>query len=206
MLRFPCTHCGKELKASPELAGRKVQCSRCRSVVVVPDPVAWRKAKRGVDGAVADEPPLSRLPPATAQEGEAIDMTAMVDIVFFLLIFFLVTSMHSLQASMEMPPQQARQGAGRQKSAAADDLGHDYITVRIDRDDTVWVEDAEAPSYQEILARLREIINKPGTSRQRPELLVLADGGAHHGTVVMALDAGNEAGVQRLQLAMDDEF
>ena len=38
---------------------------------------------------------------------DLIDMTAMVDIVFFLLIFFLVTSMQSIEAVINLPSPQA---------------------------------------------------------------------------------------------------
>jgi hypothetical protein len=39
---FRCPECGISLKARPELAGRKVKCSKCGKAVVVPaaDPSA----------------------------------------------------------------------------------------------------------------------------------------------------------------------
>jgi biopolymer transport protein ExbD len=36
-------------------------------------------------------------------------------------------------------------------------------------------------------------------------MLVLGSGEAKHGTVVMVLDAGNDAGMEELQLALDEE-
>lgn len=36
--KFPCTHCGKNLKAREEHAGRKVGCPYCKAAVLVPAP------------------------------------------------------------------------------------------------------------------------------------------------------------------------
>ena len=36
MIRFHCTKCGKKLKAAQELVGRRVRCSGCEAVEVVP--------------------------------------------------------------------------------------------------------------------------------------------------------------------------
>jgi DNA-directed RNA polymerase subunit RPC12/RpoP len=35
---FPCSRCGKQLKARPELAGKKLRCPGCGEPVVVPGP------------------------------------------------------------------------------------------------------------------------------------------------------------------------
>ena len=36
-------------------------------------------------------------------------------------------------------------------------------------------------------------------------MLVLGSGDAEHGTVVMVLDAGNDAGMEEVQLAVDED-
>ena len=48
--------------------------------------------------------------PSTGKHEDLIDMTAMVDIVFFLLIFFLVTSMQSLESVINLPAPQTPSG------------------------------------------------------------------------------------------------
>src|SRR4051812_11283048 len=35
---FPCTHCGKRLRAPAESAGRRLKCPQCGQVVRVPEP------------------------------------------------------------------------------------------------------------------------------------------------------------------------
>ena len=80
--------------------------------------------------------------------------------------------------------------------------------IRIDGDNTVWVDDREAPTRQEVLSVLRQVREgSPGSGARGPSsLLVLADGDAWHETVVMALDAGNIVGMENVRLAsMEDE-
>ena len=64
---------------------------------------------------------------------DLVDMTAMVDIVFFLLIFFMVTSMAGSFSSIGMPTPDPQKTAARgQRSAADFDQDKEYIVVRVD--------------------------------------------------------------------------
>src|SRR4029077_15705208 len=94
--------------------------------------------------AVAHAEP-SMVPPAKKLDvEEMIDMTAMVDIVFFLLIFFLVTSMHALDSTIPMPAPDPQKGAAREpRSVAAIEADDSYVVVHIDRNDKIVVEGSE---------------------------------------------------------------
>lgn len=141
-----------------------------------------------------------------ASENE-VDMTPMIDCVFLLLIFFLVTAAFSLQKSLEMPTPEKQDKSARAKTLEELMADDDLVIVRIDRDNTVWVNDAEAPSEQDLWVKLRQAREeKPGSSLPGPSsLLVLADGEARHETVVMALDAGSAVGMENVRLATVDE-
>jgi biopolymer transport protein ExbD len=134
---------------------------------------------------------------------EMIDMTAMGDIVFFLLIFFLVTSMHALDSTIPMPAPDPKKGAAREpQSVAAIDSDDSYVVVRIDRNDKILVEGSEVRSDRELLFKLRDL----RLASAHPEkLLVVGHGDATHGTVVMVLDAGRELGMDQVRLTMQDE-
>ena len=71
-----------------------------------PPPRIARPRKVAARSASADEPPL--IPPHRPHPDDLIDMTAMVDIVFFLLIFFLVTSLQALESVMNLPTAKAQ--------------------------------------------------------------------------------------------------
>jgi biopolymer transport protein ExbD len=135
-------------------------------------------------------------PPAQREEEDLIDMTAMVDIVFFLLIFFMVTSMHANQAAIAVPPVE-QEPKNRDVVANGPKSEVETITVRIEADNTVLVNDEESPSRQDLIARLRD----EGES----QMVVRAHAEASHGKVVMVLDAGTDAGVDDVRLITEDD-
>jgi biopolymer transport protein ExbD len=158
------------------------------------------KAQSQAKPKTVDDPPLI-LPPQDHPE-DLIDMTAMVDIVFFLLIFFMVTSLQALEAVMNLPtPQSAEGGAASNRSVA--DLENDpsFITVRIEDDDSIWVEDTQVFNDQELLVRLR---NAKGSAGSR-SLLVIGDADASHGSAVRVFDAGAGAGVNGISLVVQEK-
>ncbi len=148
--------------------------------------------------------PLSFGTTGPSDEDE-LDMTPMVDVTFLLLIFFMVTAAFSLQKSIEIPaPDQEQSAQARTVQEIEED--DDFIIARIDRDNTIWINDSEAPSEQEVLEKLREAREGLSGSEIGPStLLVLADGDCRHETVVMVLDAGNAVGMENVRLATADE-
>lgn len=212
-IRFTCTNCRKVLKTADANAGGTYTCPKCGQRGVVP---------QASDEGAAVSP--SREPSAPdrerseeefepvhfgvkREEDEGLDMTPMVDMTFLLLIFFMVTASFALQKSLEVPTPDKQESATQARTVEEIEMDDDYIIIRIDRDNTVWVNDSEAPSPQEVLVKLREAREAPpGTDTRAPtSLLVLADGEARHETVVMALDAGNAVGMENVRLATLDE-
>jgi biopolymer transport protein ExbD len=128
---------------------------------------------------------------------DLVDMTAMVDIVFFLLIFFMVTSLQGLFAGLEVPPPETQKAAAKVRRTASD-YEKDNVIVRVDRDDTVWLDEVEIPSEQDLRDKLRQRRNS-GINK----LLLLASGDCSHGQVVMVMDSGCDAGIEELQMAVD---
>jgi biopolymer transport protein ExbD/DNA-directed RNA polymerase subunit RPC12/RpoP len=174
-----------------------------------PEPmsVSRRRAAPGAPAAHAESPAHaepSLVPPYKKLDvEEMIDMTAMVDIVFFLLIFFLVTSMHALDSTIPMPVPDPQKGAAREpKSVAAIDSDDSYVVVRIDRNDKIMIEGSEVRSDRELLFKLQDL--RRGAAHPE-KLLVVGHGDATHGTVVMVLDAGRELGMDQVRLTMQDE-
>jgi biopolymer transport protein ExbD len=149
----------------------------------------------------SEEPPL--LPPNRPHPEDLIDMTAMVDIVFFLLIFFLVTSLQALESVMDMPTPQAAEGSVSTGKSVAD-LENDpnFITVRIEDDDSIWIEDTQVFNDQELNLRLRAARREAGGPRS---LLVIGDADASHGSAVRVFDAGAGAGVTGISLIVQEK-
>lgn len=134
---------------------------------------------------------------------DLVDMTAMVDIVFFVLIFFMVTSMEGSYSSIKMPtPDPQKTASSGRRSVSEFDNDKEYVVVRIDRENTVWLNDSEVQGEQELLVRLRELRHSGSAPSH---MLVLGNSEAKHGKVVMVLDAGSDAGMEEVQLAVDDD-
>ena len=96
--RFKCKLCGKTLTAPAKLVGRKLKCPYCRAELTVPaaNAASTFDPENSPTDFDQDEPPTDNpmlLFGPKEKHGDLIDMTAMVDIVFFLSIFFMVTSM-----------------------------------------------------------------------------------------------------------------
>jgi biopolymer transport protein ExbD len=197
-IKFACPHCGKQLTAGESLAGRQLACPNCRSAVTVP-------SSNGVSGAPSKaskkEHPLLLLTPVKSHPEDLIDMTAMVDIVFFLLIFFLVTSLQAVESVINLPEPEPSEGASQSISTAANLLDNpEYIVVTIDRDDVVWLEGNDTSSAQELRRQLRDLRE----SGAKPEgMLVLSAPEAKSETFVMVLDAGADAGITDISFSVE---
>jgi biopolymer transport protein ExbD len=173
------------------------------STALAPQPTAERAHLE------AHAPTDKRAEPSMVRPGQKldmedlIDMTAMVDIVFFLLIFFLVKSMHSLDSTIPMPAPDPQKGAAREpQSVAAIDADESYIVVRVDKNDKITVEGAEVRTERELLFKLRDL--RLGAARPE-KLMVIGHGDATHGTAVMIMDAGRELGIDQVKLSVRDE-
>jgi biopolymer transport protein ExbD len=135
---------------------------------------------------------------------ELIDMTAMVDIVFFLLIFFLVTSMSAVQSSAMLPRPEAKDGESGGRVALIKDTQPDSteIIVKISKDDLIEIEGVPYREMEDLRARLNQLRNANGAETS---MLILGHGDASHGVAASILDAGYEVGINRLRLSVIDE-
>jgi len=202
VIEFRCIYCGKRLGASDRSAGKLKTCPNCRARVPVPRagsaPVA-APVLGELSPHAADHPLL--LMPKAPEHKDLIDMTAMVDIVFFLLIFFLVTSMQSLEAVIDLPAPQAPASAPDSVQVVPDYMNDDnYVVVTIDAEDAIWVEGEEAFSEQDLRSKLRAARQK----EERDGMMIEGSPDATHGTFVMVLDAGADAGMSELVFSVPD--
>ena len=174
-------------------------------------------------GSSAGPPPLAESGPPSRHkaiifrherrrpEGE-IDMTPMVDVVFQLLIFFMLTASFSMQKSLQVPKPEKAGTSSQPRSVQEFIERADYIVVRVDSYNTYYVnaaafeDEIEAPSEQELLVKLRQARRGDQRGNIPTKMLVVANGDALHERVVTAIDAGNEIGMEEVQLAtVDDE-
>ncbi len=202
---FACPLCGNSLTAPASRAGREVTCPKCRASVTAPTAAkasTEKSVKHDAPAAASDHAALL-VPTSSVSHEDLIDMTAMVDIVFFLLIFFMVTSIQALESVIGLPTPQTSDAAPSAQVVA--DVANDpsFITVTIEGDDTIWVEDEQVFSGQDLRMKLRDLRDR---DFQPTGLIVMGHPDASHGSLVTVLDAGADAGMEDLRFSVSESL
>ena len=126
---------------------------------------------------------------------EELDLAAMVDVAFQLVLFFLVTATTILYKSLEIPRPNAdapNPGAVQGQSRSLEDLKDDYILVEIDSSGGVKIDrEAVAASMSALVENLRAARERTN----RTSMLLSADFNTPHKNAVMAYDAASEIGL-----------
>ncbi|MBW3660041.1 MAG: biopolymer transporter ExbD [Gemmatimonadetes bacterium] len=121
----------------------------------------------------------------------AIDVTSLIDVVFLLLIFFVVTSTFLERPGIDLTLPEA---------GSAPVASREELTVRLAADGGTWV--GEDRVGQEALAdTLSARMEREGLDR----VVLEADERVPHGRVVQAMDAARRAGAEALVVATRPE-
>lgn len=123
------------------------------------------------------------------QEEAQIDLTSMLDIVFIMLIFFIVTSSFVRESGVEVNRPQAS-NVSSQKDAGI------FVAIAASNDIFIDKRMVDAERVQATLEHL--LLEQPDAS-----LVIQADEHAYNGTVVKVMDAAKGAGVKGIALAAE---
>lgn len=124
-------------------------------------------------------------------EDTGIDLTPMLDVVFIMLIFFIVTSSFIKKSGVEVQRPQAG-------SATAQDKGN--ILIAVTADGQVWL-DKQPVDVRSVRAHVERMrVDQPEGS-----VVVQADRDARTGLVVQVMDQARLAGVRDVALAASAE-
>jgi biopolymer transport protein ExbD len=123
-------------------------------------------------------------------EGPELNITPLIDIVFILLIFFVVTTtfVHELGLPIERPD-----------SSTATEQAHDIVRVAVSREGEVTV-DAQPTSPWRVEAEVRARLRDHADAA----VVVIADKGATAEVIVDAIDACRRAGAEGVALGVED--
>ena len=125
---------------------------------------------------------------------EELDLAAMVDVAFQLVLFFLVTATTVLYKSLEVPKPnpESSPAASATQGKSLDELKNDFILVEIDPEGRLKIDQESVDPRPEILVRrLRSAREETG----RQSMLLSADFTTPHRSAVLAYDAANEIGL-----------
>jgi len=116
-------------------------------------------------------------------------MAPMADVVFLLLIFFMITSSFVMEPGIEIDLPRA---------VTAEEQPRQRVIITITRDRTILL-DEDIVSFETLPSRLEAVL---GSSRDAL-LIIRADRDVPHGFVVRALDISREAGAGQLAIATE---
>ena len=125
------------------------------------------------------------------EEDATIDMTPMLDIVFIMLIFFIVTTSFVKEAGIDVTKPESDQA---QKKPSAN------IFIAIRENGEVWM-DKRMVDVERVAANIERLL-----AEQPTDLVVIqADKEARHGLVVDVMDQIKEAGIDKISIAAEDD-
>ncbi|EGA66240.1 biopolymer transporter ExbD [Vibrio brasiliensis] len=123
------------------------------------------------------------------QEEAQVDLTSMLDIVFIMLIFFIVTSSFVRESGVEVNRPTASNVVSQKEAG---------IFVAITSANDIYI-DKRIVDVERVQATIEHLIlDKPDAS-----LVIQADEHAYSGTVVKVMDAAKGAGVRNIALAAE---
>ena len=117
------------------------------------------------------------------------NMTPMIDIIFQLIIFFLLSSSFIVQSGIKVDLPKARAEEIKQEKD---------IVVSVDRNRKLYI-DQTPIDVANLPARLAELMQLKGDR----VLIIKADEAVNHGFVVTVMDLAKEAGFTRLAIATE---
>lgn len=121
------------------------------------------------------------------EDDSQIDMTPMLDVVFIMLIFFIVTTSFVSESGLEV---------NRPSAATATDQSKAGIFVAIKDTGEIYI-DRQQVDQQRVRASLERLIASQG----EVGLVIQADQETRHGIVVKVMDAAREAGIKQISVA-----
>lgn len=128
---------------------------------------------------------------AVAEDEAQIDLTPMLDVVFIMLIFFIVTASFIKEAGIEV---------NRPEASTAEPKENVNILVAISPTNEIWMDKRRI----DVLA-VRANIERLHAENPKGAVVIQADNESNTETVAAVLDAAREAGVYDVSLATDDK-
>ncbi len=123
-----------------------------------------------------------------------LNLTPLIDVVFLLLIFFMVSTTFEQQSKLKIDLPQA--------AASATERNKNSVVIGIDAKGQFFINDRQLVNTQ--LETLKTALLKTVGDDKDRQLVLRADAKTPHQSVVMAMDAAAQLGLTRLSIATLD--
>jgi len=124
-------------------------------------------------------------------ESEEINLTPMLDVVFIMLIFFIVTATFIKEAGIQVE---------RPNTVTADSQDDASILIAISANDEIWIDKKERDPRD-----VRGIIERLHAENPKGSIVVQADEDSTNEVLIQVLEAAKGAGVTNVALASDND-
>lgn len=125
------------------------------------------------------------------EEAEEINLTPMLDVVFIMLIFFIVTATFIKEAGIQVE---------RPDTVTAESQEDAAILIAISPNDEIWIDKQERDPRD-----VRGIIERLHAENPKGSIVIQADEESTNEVLVQILEAAKAAGVTNVALASDDD-
>ena len=124
-------------------------------------------------------------------EGEEINLTPMLDVVFIMLIFFIVTATFIKEAGIQVD---------RPDTVTAEFQDDASILIAISSNDEIWIDRKEREPRA-----VRGIIERLHSENPKGSIVIQADEDSTNEMLVIVLEAAKAAGVKNVAIAADND-
>jgi biopolymer transport protein ExbD len=125
------------------------------------------------------------------EESSEIDLTPMLDVVFIMLIFFIVTASFIKEAGIEV---------NRPEASTASQKENVNILIAVSPTNEIWIDKRRVDKRA-----VRSVIERMHAENPKGAVVVQADNKSSTETVVAVLDASRAAGVYDVSLATEND-
>jgi biopolymer transport protein ExbD len=128
---------------------------------------------------------------AVEEEENEINLTPMLDVVFIMLIFFIVTATFIKEAGIQVE---------RPDTVTAETQEDAAILIAISEMDEIWIDRKEQDPRG-----VRGVIERLHAENPKGSIVIQADEGSTHETLVIVMEAAKAAGVTNVAIASDND-
>jgi len=128
---------------------------------------------------------------AVDEEENEINLTPMLDVVFIMLIFFIVTATFIKEAGIQVE---------RPNTITADPQDDASILIAISPNDEIWIDRQERDPRA-----VRGIIERLHAENPKGSIVIQADEGSTHEMLGIVMEAAKKAGVSNVSIASDND-
>ena len=123
-----------------------------------------------------------------SEDQAEIDMTPMLDIVFIMLIFFIVTATFTKESGIDLSRPDTQQQKQKEEKKS--------IVIQVSGTDRIFIDGRPID-----LRAVRANVERMHAQNPDAPAVILAQPGAHNGTLVGVLDAARQAGMFNVSIA-----